>query len=222
MTHAVKICGIRSTGDAIAAMRAGASHLGFVLFSKSPRFVDAAAAEMIITEVKRTAYEEGMEPPRFVGLFVDAGERALAEGAPFLTDFQFHGRETPERCAAMSREFGVDLIKAVPVSAPSDVAAAAEFAEAATYVLFDARPPKGADRPGGHGAPFDWSLLAGYEGGAPFFLAGGLTPSSVAAALRAVRDVKGFAGLDVSSGVETAPGVKDAALIRAFMDAARN
>ncbi|MBB5517506.1 phosphoribosylanthranilate isomerase [Amphiplicatus metriothermophilus] len=217
----IKICGIRDAETAVAAAAAGASHLGFVFFPKSPRFIDAAAAEDIVTEVKRAAFDQGFDAPGFVGLFVDAGERALAEAAPFLTHFQFHGRESPERCAAMGRQFGLGVIKAVPVGAAEDAAGAAAFADAADMILFDARPPRSADRPGGHGAAFDWALLRAYEGETPFALAGGLAPDTVAAAVAAVKGLAGFEGVDVSSGVESAPGVKDARLIAAFVAAAK-
>lgn len=219
-TH-IKICGVRNADAAIDAAVAGATLIGFVFFKNSPRFIDAAAAEDIVTEVKRASDDMGFAVPGFVGLFVDGGQSALAEAAPFLSHFQFHGHESPERCAAMRGEFGIDVIKAIPIGAAADVATVGEFSDAADMLLLDARPPKGAERPGGHGQPFDWSLLAAYGADTPFLVAGGLTPQTVAAAVAAVKNIPAFAGVDVSSGVETAAGVKDGELIAAFVRAAR-
>ena len=222
MNRVIKICGVRDLDGAIAAASAGATHLGFVFFKKSPRAIDAATAEEIATELKQASFERGFAMPGLVGLFVDAGESALAEAAPFLTHFQFHGHESPDRCAAMRAEFGLEIIKAIPVGAAADLAAAAAFAEAADMILLDARPPKGADRPGGHGLAFDWAIAALYDAPPPFVLAGGLAPETVAAAIRAASSSRSFLVVDVSSGVERAPGVKDSARVRAFIDAARS
>lgn len=221
MTHQVKICGIRTAPDAIAAARAGADLIGFVFFQKSPRALAVEAAEEIVTEVKRACNDEALKVPGFVGLFVDAGEKALAEAAPFLTHFQLHGHEDAERVATIRAGFGLDVIKAVGVAGAGDLAIPEDLAAAADLILFDARPPKGAARPGGHGAPFDWSLIRSYRAAAPFFIAGGLGPDNVAAAIAAVRDVAGFSGVDVSSGVEMQPGRKDPARIARFLAAAR-
>ncbi|MEQ8751829.1 MAG: phosphoribosylanthranilate isomerase [Amphiplicatus sp.] len=221
MSSHIKICGVKTSDIAIDAAAAGASLLGFVFFKKSPRFIEPAAAETIVTDVKQASYDMGFEVPGFVGLYVDGGESALAEAAPFLTHFQFHGHESPERCASVRSEFGIDVIKAIPVGAPEDVAALAEFADAADMLLFDGRPPKGAERPGGNGEAFDWSILQAYKSETPFLVAGGLTPKTVAAAIGATKGVSGFAGVDVSSGVEVRPGVKDAALVAAFIKAAK-
>ncbi|MGE0409430.1 MAG: phosphoribosylanthranilate isomerase [Amphiplicatus sp.] len=221
MSCLIKICGVRREAIAIEAARLGARYVGFVFFPKSPRYIEPDAAEAIVTEVKQAAEDEGFDPPQFVGLFVDAGEKALAEAARFLLHFQFHGHENPERCAAMGAEFGVDIIKAIPVGGADDVGAAHEFAEAADMLLFDARAPRGAERPGGHGAPFDWGLVKAYAGETPFLLAGGLNPGNVAKAIAAAKGPASFVGVDVSSGVETSPGEKDAGLIAAFVKAAR-
>ncbi|MEE2690088.1 MAG: phosphoribosylanthranilate isomerase [Pseudomonadota bacterium] len=221
MPPLIKICGVKSADIAINAAAAGATHLGFVFFKKSPRFIDAAAAEDIVTEVKQASYDLGFEVPGFVGLYVDGGESALAEAAPFLTHFQFHGHESPDRCAAVRAEFGIDVIKAVSVGGPEDAAALAELAEAADMLLFDGKPPKNAERPGGNGEAFDWSILRAYAHETPFLVAGGLTSETVAAAVSTVKDMPAFAGVDVSSGVETQPGVKDAAKVAAFIRAAK-
>jgi phosphoribosylanthranilate isomerase len=217
----VKICGVRNLETAVAAARAGADYLGFVFFRKSPRFLSAEAAEDIIVELKQASFDDGFALPKLVGLFVDAGEMELSEVAPLLTHFQFHGHESPERCEEMGVEFAVDVIKAVPVSNASDVAACEDFLEAADVILFDAKPPPGAGRPGGHGVAFDWSALESYSGETPYLVAGGLHPDNVAAAIAAQKNRTAFLGVDVSSGVESAPGRKDAALVEAFVKAAK-
>lgn len=217
----IKICGLRETDTAIAAAAGGANMLGFVFYAKSPRAVTPDAAGDIVTEVKQAAYDEGFDPPKFVGLFVDAGEKQLAEAAPFLTHFQFHGDETPERVAEIGAEFGIEIIKALAISGPDDVGRAGEFADCADMLLFDAAPPKGADRPGGHGAAFDWSALGSYASDAPWLLAGGLTPETVEAAIAATKAIPGFFGVDASSGVERAPGQKDPDKIARFIKTAR-
>ncbi len=216
----VKICGVRNTETALAAARGGADFLGFVFYRKSPRAVSAETAQEIILELKEASFEEQWEMPKTVGLFVDAGEKELSEAAPFLTHFQFHGHESPERCEELGVEFAVDVIKAIPVGEGGDIAAADAFAEAADMLLFDAAPPAGADRPGGHGEAFDWSVLSAYKGDAPFLLAGGLSSENVAAAIAAAKSCAGFAGVDVSSGVERAPGAKDLEKIGEFLRAA--
>ncbi|GJL95896.1 MAG: N-(5'-phosphoribosyl)anthranilate isomerase [Hyphococcus sp.] len=205
---------------AICAARAGADYLGFVFFRKSPRFISCEDAEEIIVELKQVSFEEGFALPNMVGLFVDAGEKELSEAAHFLTHFQFHGHESPDRCEEMGRDFAVDVIKAIPIEKPEDIEAANAYMEKADILLFDAKPPPGASRPGGHGAPFDWAALASYEGETPFLLAGGLAVENVAAAISAQKSAA-FLGVDVSSGVETAPGKKDAALVEAFVSTAK-
>lgn len=221
MAGLIKICGLTNAQDAIEAASLGATHLGFVFFRNSPRHIEPADAELIVAEIKRAAFDRGLALPAFVGLFVDAGEKQLGEAAPFLSHFQFHGREPPERCVAMREAFGLDIIKAAPIASLEDAAAAQAYAGAADMLLFDARPPKGAERPGGHGAAFDWSLLDFYRGATPFLLAGGLRPETVAAAIASQSTHSGFAGVDVASGVESAPGRKSATMLKTFIDAAR-
>ena len=217
---AVKICGIRTLDAALTAARGGAQFLGFVFFRKSPRAITAEAAEEIIMGIKEASFEEGFELPKTVGLFVDAGEKEMSEAAPFLTHFQFHGHESPERCEEMGLEFAVEVIKAIPVATADDIAVANEFAEPCDLLLFDAKPPPGASRPGGHGEAFDWRAVAEYGGETPYLLAGGLTPNNIGAAIAAQKSAA-FYGVDVSSGVESAPGVKGVDLIEAFLKAAR-
>lgn len=219
---AVKICGVTTIDTAIAAARCGTDYLGFVFFRKSPRFISAEVAEEIIVELKQASFDEGFVLPKLVGLFVDAGEKELSEAAPFLTHFQFHGHESPERASELGLEFAVDVIKAVPVREKSDLALAGEFADAADILLFDAKPPPGASRPGGHGEPFDWSVLSAYQGDTPYLVAGGLTPENVSAAIAAQKNAAAFLGVDVSSGVEKAPGKKDDALVEAFVSSAKS
>jgi len=217
----IKICGVRDLETALFAARAGADYLGFVFFRKSPRYIAPETAEEIILELKHACFEDGFELPRLAGLFVDAGEQELSIAAPFLTHFQFHGHEAPSRCRDLGGEFALDVIKAIPVRDACDIAAADAFADAADMLLFDAKPPPGAERPGGHGAAFDWTVLEAYKGETPFLLAGGLTPENVAGAVAGAKANPAYAGVDVSSGVETAPGTKDAAQIAAFLKAAR-
>ncbi len=220
-TGLVKICGVKTADQAVAAARAGASFIGFVFVPKSPRAIAADDASEIVTELKQLSYDEGFECPKFCGLYVDAGERLLGEAAPFLTHFQFHGHEDAERIDEIRRAFGVEIIKAVGVGAPSDFTNLGALAEAADILLFDSRPPKGAALPGGNGAAFDWSILSHYREQTPFLLAGGLTPDNVGAAIGAAKSHTAFGGVDVSSGVEVRPGEKDEALIEAFVKAAK-
>jgi len=213
----VKICGVKSSDTALVAARAGADYLGFVFFRKSPRFITPEFAEEIIVELKQASFDEGFALPKLVGLFVDAGEMELAPTAPFLTHFQFHGHESPERVEELGREFAVDVIKAIPVSSEDDLSAAREFAEAADILLFDAKPPPGARLPGGNGVAFDCSTLAAYDGETPYLVAGGLTPQNVTEIIAAQKNAAAFLGVDVSSGVESAPGKKDNSLVKTFI-----
>ena len=217
----VKICGLSDAGTALAAARAGADFIGFVFVAKSPRYLAPDLANEIVLETKEYCADEGLGVPRFTGLFVDAGEKQLAETAPFLTHFQFHGHEDAARIADIRAEFGVEVIKAVGVGEEADFEGIDALAEAADLLLFDARPPKGAVLPGGNGVAFDWTLLQRYRGETPFLLAGGLKSETVAAAIRAMAGHTAFAGVDVSSGVETKPGAKDGAMIEAFIRAAK-
>lgn len=217
----IKICGVKTIDQALAAARAGADFVGFVFVPKSPRAIVADRANDIVTEVKQLSYDEGFECPKFCGLFVDAGEKLLGEAAPFLTHFQFHGHEDAERINEIRGEFGLDIIKAIGIAEASDFDSVDMLAEAADLLIFDAKPPKGAPLSGGNGASFDWSLLERYRGETPFLLAGGLRPETVAAAVTAAKCQPAFIGVDVSSGVEVRPGEKDEKLIEAFIRAAK-
>ena len=207
----IKICGLTDPAAAEWAAEQGASFLGVVFHAKSPRAVDFHRAAEIFEFVPAKAAK--------VGLFVDPSDDLLAQAMNEvrLDYFQLHGDETPERVEAIRQEFGMPVIKAVGISAAADLAAARAFDEIADMLLFDAKPAAGATRPGGHGVAFDWSLLAGAKFKSPWFLAGGLTPDNVAAAIAA----SGAKLVDVSSGVESAPGVKDADLVARFIAAAK-
>jgi len=209
-TPAIKICGINTAAALDAAIRARADHAGFVFFARSPRHVDGAQAAIL------GARAEGRIGK--VGLFVDADDALLGEavGAAGLTAVQLHGAETPERAASIRARFGLPVWKALSVTSAADVARAGAYAGAADLVLFDAKTPAGT-LPGGMGLSFDWSLVAGWKGPLAWGLAGGLTPGNVAEAVR----MTGTPLVDTSSGVETAPGVKDESLIAAFCRAAR-
>jgi len=206
----IKICGI-STATALDAAIAGrADHAGFVFFAASPRNVSPGEA----------AHLAARAGPRIgkVGLFVDADDVLLDEAvaAGRLTALQLHGRESPERAAELRTRFGLPVWKAISVAAPTDIDRAAHYIGAADLILFDAKTPKGT-LPGGMGLAFDWALLAAWTNRAPWGLAGGLNSGNVAEAIRLTATPL----VDTSSGVESAPGVKDPALIAAFCRAAR-
>ncbi len=208
-----KICGL-STPDAVkAAVDGGASLLGFVFFANSPRNIAPQAAQRLVEPVRQAS------PVKIVALTVDPTDAELDDIVQVLRPdmIQLHGRETPERAAAIRAATGLLVIKAVGVRDASDIAAARRYDGAADQLMFDAKPPEGADRPGGHGARFDWTLLEGLKLSRPWFLAGGLDPWNVAEAIRLSRAPI----VDVSSGVERGPGVKDPDLIAAFLQAVR-
>ena len=206
----VKICGLSKPEHVRAAVEAGARYLGFVFFAKSPRNVSLETAAALAAEV----------PPGVakVALVVDAGDAPLDEiiARVPLDMLQLHGRETPARVAEIRARHGLPVMKAVGIAEESDLAKLDAYMGVADQILVDAKPPKGAALPGGMGVPFDWRLIAGRHWGKPWMLAGGLTPENVAQAIT----LTGARQVDVSSGVETAPGVKDADLIRAFIAAA--
>ena len=206
----VKICGIRTAEAMLAAVAAQTEYVGLVFFPPSPRNISVADAVPLADAARGRA--------AIVALTVDADD-ALVEDImrrvrPDM--LQLHGSETPARAAALRRRFHTKVMKAIKVETRADAEVALAYAEVADLILFDAKPPKGADRPGGHGAVFDWRLLDTVAGKVPFMLSGGLTPENVAEAIRAT----GAETVDVSSGVETAPGVKSVALIQAFIAAA--
>ena len=211
MTLLVKICGLSTAETLDAALEAGADMIGFVFFAPSPRHVAPAAARALRERVRGRAQK--------VALTVDADDALLDEVVEALRPdlLQLHGREPPARVAAIKRRFGLPVMKAIAVEATADLAAAADYVAVADRLIFDARAPREATRPGGLGKPFDWRLLEKLDPGLPFMLSGGLDPGNVAEALRITR----APGVDVSSGVERAPGEKDLDKIRAFVRAAR-
>ena len=209
----VKICGLRQAADVRAAAAAGAAYVGFVFFAKSPRHLAVEAARTLALEVP-----EGICK---VALTVDADEATLdrlVEAVP-LDMLQLHGHESPERVAAIRTRYGLPVMKAVGVAGEEDLARIDLYSQVADQLLIDAKPPKGAALPGGNGLAFDWRLLAGRKyWQRPWMLAGGLTPENVGEAIR----LTGARQVDVSSGVEGAPGVKDAGLIEAFVRGAQS
>ncbi len=208
----VKICGLTRPEDMRAAVDAGAGYVGLVFFPKSPRHVTPAQAAAL----------SGLVPPGVakVALTVNASDAeldALLAEVP-LDILQLHGKETPERVSAVKARYGLPVMKAVGVATADDLPALDSYAQVADQILVDAKPAPGAALPGGNGLAFDWRLIAGRRWPVPWMLAGGLTPGNAAEA----RDVTGAAQLDVSSGVESAPGQKDAGLMRAFIAAAQS
>lgn len=210
MTH-VKICGLTTPDTLDAALDHGAAFVGAVVFPKSPRHIDPLHAA--------TLFERARGRVKIVAVTVDADDVLLTEIALILKPdlIQLHGSETPERAVEARRLTGAGIIKALPVSTPADLEAAARWEDVADHLMFDARPPEGSDLPGGVGARFDWAMMQGRTYRHPWFLAGGLNPQNAAQAAA----ISGAPMLDVSSGVESAPGVKDSARIAAFLDAVR-
>ena len=207
----IKICGIKTEAILDAAIDAGADMVGFVHFTRSPRHLEIDAIGELIS-LARGRVETCV-------LLVNPDNTLVAQIAALGPDWiQLHGPETPHRVEAIRDEAGIAILKACPIGNAADVAAVASFAECADRILLDAKPPKEATRPGGLGDPFDWSLLKALDPELAFMLSGGLTPDNIAAALKVTRPM----GVDVSSGVEKTPGVKDAALIRAFITNARS
>jgi len=207
----VKICGLSTIEALDAALDAGADMVGFVFFAPSPRHVTFETARALGRRVRGRGQK--------VALTVDADD-ALLDGIvealqPDL--LQLHGHEPPARVAALKRRFSLPVMKAIAVAADQDLAAVADYAAVADRLLFDARAPREATRPGGLGNAFDWHLLQDIRPGLPFMLSGGLDAANVAEALRITQ----APGVDISSGVERAPGEKDPEKIRAFVRAAR-
>lgn len=210
MNARVKICGIRSPEDIQACEDAGAAYLGFNFFAKSPRSVSFDQARELAVQVP-----VGMAR---VGLIVnmdDASIRSLTDQVP-LDILQLHGGESVERVAEVKAMTGLPVMKVVGVATADDLPKLDQFSDVADMILVDAKAPKGAVLPGGNGVRFDWTLIAGREWSVPWMLAGGLTPENVAKAIAKT----GARQVDVASGVESAPGQKDAAKIAAFIQAA--
>lgn len=212
MSLLVKICGLKSAAAMDAALDAGADMVGLVFFPRSPRNVQIPEACALAARARGRA--------EVVTLTVDADDATLGMivGAVKPDILQLHGGESPERVAEIRRHFGLRVMKAVGVGERNDLAGLSHHASVSDLLLVDAKPPKTPEAlPGGNGLAFDWRLVAGLDPGVPVMLSGGLTPETVADAVRLTR----LQGVDVSSGVESAPGVKDPGKIRAFVAAAR-
>lgn len=207
----VKICGLKTAETLDAALAAGADLVGFVHFPKSPRHVPLADAPALAAQVTGRA--------RKVALLVDPDDALVAAVIEALSPdlLQLHGKESAARVAQIRSRFGLPVMKALPVGRREDLDVLPAYAEVADRILFDAKPEPGALLPGGNGRPFDWQLLAGLDVPRPVMLSGGLDAGNVSQALAAVH----VDGVDVSSGVEDAPGVKSPAKIHAFVAAAR-
>jgi phosphoribosylanthranilate isomerase len=211
MTLAVKICGLSTRETLDAALDGGADMVGFVFFPPSPRHLALDVARELGQRVKRRAIK--------VALTVNADDATLAGIVQVLQPdiLQLHGHETAARVSEIKRTFGREVMKALPVESKTDLAALSSYAAVCDRILFDARPPKDATRPGGLGAVFDWHLLENLDIKLPFMVSGGLNAGNVADAVRITR----AGGVDVSSGVERAPGIKDVDMIGDFIRAAR-
>ncbi|MCJ8144309.1 phosphoribosylanthranilate isomerase [Ancylobacter sp. A5.8] len=211
MSIDIKICGLNTCEALDAALAAGADMVGMVFFPRSPRHLDLATAAKLADRARGRA--------TIVALTVDADDAALAAIVEAVRPdaLQLHGTETPARVADIRARFSLPVIKAVGIATQADVARAMAYAEVADRLLLDAKAPPGAALPGGNGLPFDWNLIAGLDLAKPFMLSGGLTPENVDEALRLTH----APAVDVSSGVESAPGVKDPARITAFIRAVR-
>src|SRR5580698_6728598 len=211
MALTVKICGLSTPDTLDVALAAGADMVGFVFFPPSPRHISLETARELGRQVKGSAKK--------VALTVDADDTTLANIVETLRPdiLQLHGKESVARLRDIKQAFGVQLMKVLAVETPADLAPLAGFAAVADRILFDARAPKGATRPGGLGAVFDWHVLENLDLKLPFMVSGGLNAGNVAEAVRLTR----AGGVDISSGVERAPGIKDPDMISDFIRAAR-
>ncbi|WP_170444485.1 phosphoribosylanthranilate isomerase [Ruegeria arenilitoris] len=208
----VKICGLTAPEHVRAAVEAGARYIGFNFFPKSPRYAPIAQAAALANDVP-----VGVAKVALAVNFTDAQLDEIVAGVP-LDMLQLHGAESPERVAEVKSRYGLPVIKAIGVAEAEDLAAIDLYSDVADQLLVDAKPPKNSELPGGNGLPFDWRLLAGRKyWRTPWMLSGGLNPDNVAEAIR----MTGARQVDVASGVESAPGVKDPGLIRSFIEAAR-
>ena len=206
----VKICGIRDPAHLDVLAKAGARYVGFVFFEKSPRFVSFDTARSL-----SLATPTGIAKVALVVNADDAQLDALTSTVP-LDMLQLHGNETPERVTEIKARYGLPVMKAVGVADADDVAALDRYTKVADQILVDAKPPKTSELPGGNGLAFDWRLIAGRRWPVPWMLAGGLVPDNVGQAIK----LTGARQIDVSTGVESAPGTKDPNLIKAFVEAA--
>lgn len=207
----IKICGLKTDAALAAALDAGASHAGFIFFPKSPRHVSAEEAARLREAARGRA--------KAVAVTVDADDSALDRIVSVMQPdiLQLHGKESPERVAEVKARYGLAVMKAFALREAADLGAIAAYRSVADCFLFDAKPPAGSELPGGNGVSFDWRLLAGLDADVDYMLSGGLNAANIGDAIRLANPP----GIDISSGVESAPGVKDAALIEQFFRAVR-
>ncbi|WP_243369408.1 phosphoribosylanthranilate isomerase [Microvirga solisilvae] len=212
MDNLIKICGLSTPETLEAALEAGADMVGFVRFPKSPRHVTLDLGHRLSLQAKGRAQR--------VVLFVDPSDEDIAQAVEAINPdlIQLHGSESPERVAEIRSMAGRPVMKAFGIAEKSDLQALTPYAETSEHLLLDAKPPRTAQGlPGGNGVSFDWKLLNGLDPALPIMLSGGLNPDNVAEAIRLTKPK----AVDVSSGVESSPGLKDAAKIKAFVQAAR-
>ncbi|TPL98228.1 MULTISPECIES: phosphoribosylanthranilate isomerase [unclassified Mesorhizobium] len=207
----VKICGLKTDQAMAAALAGGASHVGFIFFAKSPRYIEPAAAGRLREAARGKALA--------VAVTVDANDTFLDDIIDSMRPdmLQLHGSETPERVAELKARYDLPVMKALPLSEAADLERIKPFVGVADRFLFDAKPPKGSELPGGNGVAFDWRILTGLDAGLDYMLSGGLNAANIGDALRLASPP----GIDISSGVESAPGVKDPALIEQFFRAVK-
>ncbi|MER9407453.1 phosphoribosylanthranilate isomerase [Mesorhizobium caraganae] len=207
----IKICGLKTDEAMAAALAGGASHVGFIFFAKSPRYVEPAQAGRL--------RQAAIGKAKAVAVTVDADDAFLDEIVEKMRPdmLQLHGAETPERVAAVKARYGLPVMKVFSVSEAADLDRLKPFIGIADRFMFDAKPPKGSLLPGGNGVAFDWGILAGLDAGLDYMLSGGLNAANIGDALRSANPP----AIDISSGVESAPGVKDPALIEQFFRAVR-
>ncbi len=205
----IKICGLKTPDAVAAALDGGATHIGFIFFPKSPRHITPDVAAGLRTAATGRA--------NAVAVTVDASDETLDEIVRAVKPdmLQLHGKETPERVRFIKERYGLPVIKAFSIRNPADLEAIAPYRGAVDRFLFDAKPPKGSELPGGNGVSFDWNLLAALDADIDYMLSGGLNADNIAEAL----EKTGAPGIDISSGVERAPGEKDVRLIKNFFQA---
>ncbi|RWA72120.1 MAG: phosphoribosylanthranilate isomerase [Mesorhizobium sp.] len=211
MTLDIKICGLKTDAAMAAALAGGASHVGFIFFAKSPRYVDPAEAGRL--------REAATGKAKAVAVTVDANDAFLDEiVAKMRPDMlQLHGAETPARVAELKARYRLPVMKVLSVSEAADLDRLKPYIDIADRIMFDAKPPKGSQLPGGNGVAFDWHILAGLDASLDYMLSGGLNAANIGDALRLANPP----AIDISSGVESAPGVKDPVLIEQFFRAVR-
>ena len=207
----IKICGLKTDEAMAAALAGGASHVGFIFFAKSPRYVEPTQAGRL--------RQAAIGKAKAVAVTVDADDAFLDEIVEKMRPdmLQLHGAETPARVAEVKARYGLPVMKVFSVSEAADLDRLKPFVGIADRFMFDAKPPKGSQLPGGNGVAFDWRILAGLDAGLDYMLSGGLNAANIGDALRSANPP----AIDISSGVESAPGVKDPALIEQFFRAVR-